>query len=387
MSIDITIEEMEALPAESYELFDIRGEIERAHGILPNSTASSADVLMENPPEDKEKKIIICCSRGQISRDIAEELQEQGYEAYSLKGGYVGWLMADMKKKEADDVCEHVELSIRKKFKKKIWSKFTKAVREYELVKEGDRIAVCISGGKDSMLMAKLFQELKRHNKFNFEVKFLVMDPGYSPENRKVIEENARKMKIPIQIFESNIFESVFEIEKSPCYICARMRRGYLYNFAQQMGCNKIALGHHYDDVIETILMGMLYSAQVQTMMPKLHSTNFEGMELIRPMYLIKESAIKAWRDTNGLHFIQCACRFTENCVSCGGGRGSKRDEMKELVAQFRNTSSVIETNIFNSVRDINLRTVMGYHKDGEYYNFLDDYDQRGNKGVDKDKE
>ena len=278
MSIDITIEEMEALPAESYELFDIRGEIERAHGILPNSTASSADVLMENPPEDKEKKFIICCSRGQISRDIAEELQDQGYEAYSLKGGYVGWLMADMKKKEADDVCEHVELSIRKKFKKKIWSKFTKAVREYELVKEGDRIAVCISGGKDSMLMAKLFQELKRHNKFNFEVKFLVMDPGYSPENRKVIEENARKMKIPIQIFESNIFESVFEIEKSPCYICARMRRGYLYNFAQQMGCNKIALGHHYDDVIETILMGMLYSAQVQTMMPKLHSTNFEGM-------------------------------------------------------------------------------------------------------------
>ena len=194
MSIDITIEEMEALPAESYELFDIRGEIERAHGILPNSTASSADALMENPPEDKEKKIIICCSRGQISRDIAEELQDQGYEAYSLKGGYVGWLMADMKKKEADDVCEHVELSIRKKFKKKIWSKFTKAVREYELVKEGDRIAVCISGGKDSMLMAKLFQELKRHNKFNFEVKFLVMDPGYSPENRKVIEENARKI-------------------------------------------------------------------------------------------------------------------------------------------------------------------------------------------------
>ena len=285
MSIDITIEEMEALPAESYELFDIRGEIERAHGILPNSTASSADVLMENPPEDKEKKIIICCSRGQISRDIAEELQEQGYEAYSLKGGYVGWLMADMKKKEADDVCEHVELSIRKKFKKKIWSKFTKAVREYELVKEGDRIAVCISGGKDSMLMAKLFQELKRHNKFNFEVKFLVMDPGYSPENRKVIEENARKMKIPIQIFESNIFESVFEIEKSPCYICARMRRGYLYNFAQQMGCNKIALGHHYDDVIETILMGMLYSAQVQKY---LHSDidTLERTEIIRDMRL-----------------------------------------------------------------------------------------------------
>ena len=376
MSIDITIEEMEALPAESYELFDIRGEIERAHGILPNSTASSADVLMENPPEDKEKKIIICCSRGQISRDIAEELQEQGYEAYSLKGGYVGWLMADMKKKEADDVCEHVELSIRKKFKKKIWSKFTKAVREYELVKEGDRIAVCISGGKDSMLMAKLFQELKRHNKFNFEVKFLVMDPGYSPENRKVIEENARKMKIPIQIFESNIFESVFEIEKSPCYICARMRRGYLYNFAQQMGCNKIALGHHYDDVIETILMGMLYSAQVQTMMPKLHSTNFEGMELIRPMYLIREYDIKAWRDYNDLHFIQCACKFTDTCTTCNNEENqSKRMEIKKLIAELKKTNPFVEGNIFKSVENVNLDTVVGYKAKGVRHNFLDTYD------------
>ena len=376
MSIDITIEEMEALPAESYELFDIRGEIERAHGILPNSTASSADVLMENPPEDKEKKIIICCSRGQISRDIAEELQEQGYEAYSLKGGYVGWLMADMKKKEADDVCEHVELSIRKKFKKKIWPKFTKAVREYELVKEGDRIAVCISGGKDSMLMAKLFQELKRHNKFNFEVKFLVMDPGYSPENRKVIEENVRKMKIPIQIFESNIFESVFEIEKSPCYICARMRRGYLYNFAQQMGCNKIALGHHYDDVIETILMGMLYSAQVQTMMPKLHSTNFEGMELIRPMYLIREDDIKAWRDYNDLHFIQCACKFTDTCTTCNNEENqSKRMEIKKLIAELKKTNPFVEGNIFKSVENVNLDTVVGYKAKGVRHNFLDTYD------------
>ena len=376
MSIDITIEEMEALPAESYELFDIRGEIERAHGILPNSTASSADALMENPPEDKEKKIIICCSRGQISRDIAEELQDQGYEAYSLKGGYVGWLMADMKKKEADDVCEHVELSIRKKFKKKIWSKFTKAVREYELVKEGDRIAVCISGGKDSMLMAKLFQELKRHNKFNFEVKFLVMDPGYSPANRKVIEENARKMKIPIQIFESNIFESVFEIEKSPCYICARMRRGYLYNFAQQMGCNKIALGHHYDDVIETILMGMLYSAQVQTMMPKLHSTNFEGMELIRPMYLIREDDIKAWRDYNDLHFIQCACKFTDTCTTCNNEENqSKRMEIKKLIAELKKTNPFVEGNIFKSVENVNLDTVVGYKAKGVRHNFLDTYD------------
>ena len=208
-------------------------------------------------------------------------------------------------------------------------------------------------------------------------------------ENGTVREQSGRAYRKSIykKYFESDIFDTVAEIENNPCYLCARMRRGYLYSHAKELGCNKIALGHHFDDVIETILMGMLYSGKVETMMPKLHSQNFEGMELIRPMYLIKESAIKAWRDTNGLHFIQCACRFTENCVSCGGGRGSKRDEMKELVAQFRNTSSVIETNIFNSVRDINLRTVMGYHKDGEYYNFLDDYDQRGNKGADKEKE
>mgnify|MGYP002746909401 CR=1 FL=1 len=373
MSIDITIEEMEALPAESYELFDIRGEIERAHGILPNSTASSADVLMENPPEDKEKKIIICCSRGQISRDIAEELQEQGYEAYSLKGGYVGWLMADMKKKEADDVCEHVELSIRKKFKKKIWSKFTKAVREYELVKEGDRIAVCISGGKDSMLMAKLFQELKRHNKFNFEVKFLVMDPGYSELNRKLIEQNAKMMGIPIKIFESDIFESVFNVEKSPCYLCARMRRGHLYAFAKEMGCNKIALGHHYDDVIETILMGMLYGAQVQTMMPKLHSTNFEGMELIRPLYLVREDDIKSWRDYNHLHFIQCACKFTDTCTTCNNEENrSKRVEIKELIREMKKKNPFVEGNIFKSVENVMLNQVIAYKDDEGRHSFLE---------------
>ena len=274
-----------------------------------------------------------------------------------------------------------------KTFRKTVWRPFTKALNQYQLIQEGDKIAVCISGGKDSMLMAKLLQELKRHGKIHFELVFLVMNPGYNADNWKIIQDNAELLGIPLTVFESDIFDTVAEIENNPCYLCARMRRGYLYSHAKELGCNKIALGHHFDDVIETILMGMLYSGKVETMMPKLHSQNFEGMELIRPMYLIKESAIKAWRDTNGLHFIQCACRFTENCVSCGGGRGSKRDEMKELVAQFRNTSSVIETNIFNSVRDINLRTVMGYHKDGEYYNFLDDYDQRGNKGVDKDKE
>ena len=211
------------------------------------------------------------------------------------------------KSKKELSFAEEVEQSLRKKFRKNIWCKFTKAINEYELVKPGDRIAVCISGGKDSMLLAKLFQELKRHNKFDFEVKFLVMDPGYSPVNRQVIEENAKRLEIPIEVFESDIFESVFNIEKSPCYLCARMRRGYLYSHAQKMGCNKIALGHHYDDVIETILMGMLYSAQVQTMMPKLHSTNFEGMELIRPLYMVREEDIKAWRDYNNVTALEHA--------------------------------------------------------------------------------
>lgn len=230
-----------------------------------------------------------------------------------------------------------VEQSLRKKFKKSIWSKFTKAINTYELVKPGDKIAVCISGGKDSMLMAKCFQELKLHNKFDFEVKFVVMDPGYSPENRKVIEDNAKSLHIPITIFETDIFDSVYHVENSPCYLCARMRRGHLYHFAQQLGCNKIALGHHYDDVIETILMGMLYGAQVQTMMPKLHSIHFEGMELIRPLYLVREDDIKAWRDYNGLHFIQCACKFTDTCTTCNNEENrSKRVEIKELIKNLK---------------------------------------------------
>ena len=214
---------------------------------------------------------------------------------------------------------KNVEISLRKKFKKKIWSRFTKAINTYELVKPGDRIAVCISGGKDSMLMAKLFQEIQRHGKFPFELVFLVMDPGYSAENRQIIESNAKLLQIPITVFETNIFDSVYHVQNNPCYLCARMRRGHLYNKAKELGCNKIALGHHYDDVIETILMGMLYGAQIQTMMPKLHSTNFEGMELIRPMYLIREADIIHWKDYNNLQFIQCACRFTEGCASCGG--------------------------------------------------------------------
>ena len=269
-----------------------------------------------------------------------------------------------------------MEKSIRKKFRKTIWCRFVKAVKDYELVKPGDRIAVCISGGKDSMLMAKLFQELLLHHKFDFTVKFLVMDPGYSPANRQVIEENARRLQIPIKIYESDIFDSVYTIEKSPCYLCARMRRGHLYSFAKEMGCNKIALGHHFDDVIETILMGMLYGGQVQTMMPKLHSTNFEGMELIRPLYLIREDDIKAWRDYNDLHFIQCACKFTDTCTTCNNNENrSKRVEIKELIKTLKQVNPFVESNIFRSVENVNLSTVVAYKKDGVKHHFLDTYD------------
>ena len=226
--------------------------------------------------------------------------------------------------------------------------------------------------------MAKLFQELKRHNKFPFGVQFLVMDPGYSPENRQVIETNAKNLNIPITIFESDIFESVFHVEKSPCYLCARMRRGHLYSQAKALGCNKIALGHHYDDVIETILMGMLYGAQVQTMMPKLHSTNFEGMELIRPLYLVREDDIKAWRDYNDLKFIQCACKFTDTCTTCDNEETrSKRLEIKNLIHDLKKTNPFIEGNIFKSVENVNLDTVIAYKKDGVKHHFLEHYEDK----------
>ena len=272
---------------------------------------------------------------------------------------------------------QQIEQSIRKKFRKSIWCKFTKAINQYELLKEGDQVAVCISGGKDSMLMAKLFQELKLHNKFDFKVKFLVMDPGYSPANRTAIERNASLLKVPITVYESNIFGAVYHIDKSPCYLCARMRRGHLYHFAGELGCNKIALGHHYDDVIETILMGMLYGAQMQTMMPKLHSTNFKGMELIRPMYLIREDDIKAWRDYNGLHFLQCACKFTEDCADCSRETSSKRLEIKDLIRQLKQVNPFVEGNIFKSVENVNLDTVIAYKKDGVKHTFLEEYGQK----------
>lgn len=277
---------------------------------------------------------------------------------------------------ENDKDYLEIEQDLRKRYRKNLWCKFTRAIRAYDMIQEGDRIAVCISGGKDSMLMAKLFQELKRHNKFDFEVKFLVMDPGYKAENRQLIESNAKRLNVPLTIFTSDIFESVFHIENSPCYLCARMRRGYLYSKARELGCNKIALGHHFDDVIETILMGMLYGAQVQTMMPKLHSTNFAGMELIRPMYLIREEHIEAWRDYNNLRFLQCACKFTENSTFRGDLENtSKRREIKQLIRQLRQINPFVENNIFKSVENVNLSTIIAYKQDGVRHHFLDDYE------------
>lgn len=271
---------------------------------------------------------------------------------------------------------QEIEKSLKKKYRSSIWCRFTSGINEYQLVKEGDKIAVCISGGKDSMLMAKLFQELKKHNKFEFELVFLVMDPGYNPINREMIKKNLKLLNIEATVFESQIFDSVADIDKSPCYLCARMRRGHLYHHAKELGCNKIALGHHYDDVIETILMGMLYGGQIQTMMPKLKSSNFENMELIRPMYLIREEAIISWKLHNDLQFIQCACRFTENCmISDNEGGASKRQEMKTLLKKFRQTSPYIESNIFKSVENVNLNTIISYKQNGVKHHFLDDYD------------
>lgn len=280
-----------------------------------------------------------------------------------------------------EDKKHQVELSIRKRFHKKIFSPFAKAINRYELLAPGDRVAVCVSGGKDSMLLAKCFQELKRHDKFPFEVRFIAMDPGYNGHNRRLLESNARELGVELEIFSSDIFDTVVNIEKSPCYLCARMRRGHLYSKAKEIGCNKIALAHHYDDVIETILMGMLYGAQIQTMMPKLKSTNFEGMELIRPLYLVREADIIRWRDENELTFLRCACRFTDHCgvdKNYLAGRDlentSKRIETAKLIAMMKEINPYVESNIFRSVENVNADTVIGYKKDGVKHDFLEDY-------------
>lgn len=269
----------------------------------------------------------------------------------------------------------NIERSIIKKFRKEIWRMFVRAIQDYQMINEGDKIAVCISGGKDSFLLAKCLEELKKHGDINFDIVYLTMNPGYNQKNFERLIENSKILNIPLEVFETNIFNVVSNMTNSPCYICARMRRGHLYAKAKELGCNKIALGHHFDDVIETILMGMLYGAQVQTMMPKLHSSNYEGMELIRPLYLVKEESIIAWARYNDLHFLQCACHFTEQNKL--DNVSSKRQEVKELIKSLRQKYEDIDINIFRSVEDVNLNTIIGYHDDNIKYNFLDDYDKK----------
>lgn len=375
--MDITAKELALLNKDEYILLDIRDESDWAYGAIPGAYTVKPELIDEQKFQ-KDKKIIVYCAKGVVSDEIAENLSLKGYKAYNLKGGYFQWLKEEMSKAVSDDYLKQVEEGITKRFRVPLLSRFVKAIKDYKLISNGDKIAVCMSGGKDSFLMAKLFQEYHKYSKEKFDLKFVVMDPGYNKQNRNIIEENARRLNIPIEIFESDIFESVYGVEKSPCYLCARMRRGYLYNYAKNIGCNKIALGHHYDDVIETILMGMLYGAQVQTMMPKLKSTNYEGMQLIRPLYLIREDDIKAWRDAYDLHFIQCACKFTDTCTTCrpDGQNRSKRQATKELIRILKKESPDVEKCIFRSVENVNLDTVIAYKKGGKTHNFLDSYDE-----------
>lgn len=367
MDLEITNEALLKRGADSYTVIDVRDESAYSLGHIPGAVRISPEQIETLP---KGKDLVLYCRVGTVSLPLAEKLRGFGYSAFSLRGGYVGWLREHI---GDPGTAERIEEGLRTTYAKRLFKPFAKAIVEYGLVKPNDRIAVCMSGGKDSALMAKLFQELKRHNKFPFELVFLVMDPGYSKENREIIERNAQALGIPITVFGTDIFENVFEIEKSPCYICARMRRGHLYAKAKELGCNKIALGHHFDDVIETILMGMLYGGQVQTMMPRLKSTNFEGMELIRPMYLVREKDIVAWRNENGLRFLQCACKFTDTCTSCGNS-GSKRQRVKELIRDLKREDPQIEQNIFKSVENVSLSTVIAYKdKNGVRHRFDDE--------------
>ena len=379
---ELSVSELERLEAGSFLLIDTRSADSVQYGMIPGAVHIPEAELLENTAEYAEKlspgkTLIVYCQRGVRSVAVAETLADCGRESFSLTGGYLSYLRERINDTGSmPERQEKAEESIRGKFHKQLFSPFAKACKQYQLIQDGDRIAVCISGGKDSMLMAKLFQELQRHRKVSFELVFLVMDPGYNRDNRRLLEYNAGMLGVPITVFESIIFDVVDTVEKSPCYLCARMRRGYLYSKAKELGCNKIALGHHYDDVIETILMGMLHGGQVQTMMPKLHSTNFEGMELIRPMYFVREADICKWRDWNELNFLQCTCHFTDICTTCheDGTTSSKRLETKKLIAALKETNPQIEANIFNSVSNVNLSTVIAYKKDGVRHHFLDDY-------------
>ena len=376
---EISPEEWEQEEYKNYSAIDLRDEAEYELGHIENAEwMAILDLLRDDKTLDKSKAYLLYCKYGTISRELGERLLDEGYRVANLSGGYGQYILMKIKSASENERREEIEKSLRKKFKKSVFTPFAKAINDFQLIQEGDNICVCISGGKDSMIMAKLFQELKRHNKFPFSVQFLCMDPGYNEYNRKIIEENAKLLGIPLQFFESDIFESVFEIESSPCYVCARMRRGHLYSKAKELGCNKIALGHHFDDVIETVLMGMLYSGQFQAMMPKLHSTNFPGMELIRPLYYVREDDIKHWRDYNKLNFIQCACKFTETCSTChtDGTTSSKRLETKKLIAELKKTNPFIEKNIFRSTENVSKQTILGLKDKGVKHSFLEWYDE-----------
>ena len=385
----MTIEQAEKLitPGGKWVMLDIRSQEEFLRSSYPEAL-SIPQRQFEDDPEgsisrlDREKSYLVMCHTGDHSRDIVSLLQDHGIDAANLDGGWRAYLRLSLQRFMEEDQDEKrsektaaIERSIIKRFRKTVWSPFTKAVKDYQLIQEGDRIACCISGGKDSFLMAKLLQELQRHGPVRFELVFLCMNPGYNEDNWQIIKDNAKILGVDLTVFNTEIFDTVAEIDKNPCYLCARMRRGYLYSHAKELGCNKIALGHHYDDVIETILMGMLYAGKVETMMPRLKSQHFEGMELIRPLYLIREKDIKAWRDANELNFIQCACRFTENCLSCGGARGSKRDDVKQLIADLARQDPVIEANLFRSVENVSLNAVIGYKdREGVRHSFLEEF-------------
>ncbi len=373
--IGISLGELREYDLRDIYLIDVRSSYEFRAGHIDGAV---------NDPEPRynsgcDRPVIVYGRTGNDAKEAAEALRANGCDARYLTGGYRGWVVAKLGR-EAENAAEHTfraEQSIRKKYHNVLWSKFAKAITTYRLVSPGDRIAVCISGGKDSMLMAKLFQEMKMHDKFPFELVFLVMDPGYSPENRAIIEGNAKILGIPITVFGTDIFGSVFNVKNNPCYLCARMRRGHLYNKAKELGCNKIALGHHFDDVIETNLMSMIYGGQVQTMLPRINSSNFEGMQLIRPMYFIREKHIINWKNYNDLHFLQCACRFTENISETEGSgeHESKRQEIKELIAELAKKNPQIEHNIFRSMENINVNSVISYKQDGIIHNFLDKFE------------
>ena len=380
----ITIEELEQLTPGSVTIVDVRPADTYQRGTFEGAINVPMKEFVDRYEEiPKDKPVWVLCHTGERSLDYVELLCSHGYDAGNITGGYRAYLRLQLERfmKEEDarkEKTKEIERSLIKKFRKSIWRSFTRAIQKYDLIQEGDKIAVCISGGKDSMLMAKLMQELQRHSDVPFELVFLVMDPGYNEINRQKIESNAELLHIPVTIFESNIFAVANNTDKNPCYLCARMRRGHLYSKARELGCNKIALGHHFNDVIETTVMSMFYGSQLQAMPPKLHSTSFPGMTLIRPMYCIREEDILAWKRYNELEFIQCACRFTENCTMCdNGGGGSKRQEVKTLLRRLKRENPNIENSIFRSIHAVALDTMPGYKSEGVEHSFLERFNEK----------